>query len=167
MTPPSHLLSGWCIANLADFTSRERFICMIIAIIPDLDGLGLIISQEAYLNYHHMVGHNLIFGLLISVLLCLLSEKKLKVFVLYISMFHVHLFMDYLGSGTEWTIVYFWPISNWYLYNSYGWELNSWQNSIITLFLIGFTLLIVAFKRRTPIEFIFPKLEKRIFDNIQ
>ena len=35
----THILSGWCVGNLAPLSPRERLICMTAASIADLDGL--------------------------------------------------------------------------------------------------------------------------------
>lgn len=36
----THIVSGWCAANLLDLTPRERALAMVAASAADLDGLG-------------------------------------------------------------------------------------------------------------------------------
>ena len=33
---------------------------------PDLDGLGMLVSAEAYERYHHVVGHNVFAGIALT-----------------------------------------------------------------------------------------------------
>ena len=91
---PTHILSGWCVANLLPLGPRERAVCVVAAAIPDLDGLGLLAVPFAgshfYERYHHVLGHNLTF----AVIACLA----------YFALFHLHLLMDYYGSGPGWGI---------------------------------------------------------------
>lgn len=66
--------------------------------------------------YHHLLGHNLFFGLFVTVIAFLLSSRKWITAVLTILSFHVHLAMDLAGSrggdGFQWPIVYLWPFSD-------------------------------------------------------
>ena len=42
MSPVTHFLFGWMVANTTDFSRRERAIVAIAGVIPDVDGLGVI-----------------------------------------------------------------------------------------------------------------------------
>jgi hypothetical protein len=45
MNPVEHFLIGWCIANTArDLTTRERLIITAAAVVPDVDGLGMLVE---------------------------------------------------------------------------------------------------------------------------
>ena len=61
---PTHILSGWCVANLLPLGPRERVFCMVAAAIPDLDGAGYIAGAHFYERYHHVLGHNLTFAVI-------------------------------------------------------------------------------------------------------
>jgi hypothetical protein len=152
-------MAGWCLGNLFRLTARERLFCMIISLAPDLDGLGLLFGKFVYLRYHHVLCHNLAFGILSSLLLSLLSSQRLKSFFLYLGLFHLHLLMDYLGSGPGWPVVYFYPFSNWRWVNEKGWAFNGWQNIIMNLFLVWVFIQIWQ-KGRTPFELVWPSLDK-------
>src|SRR5687768_12632812 len=95
----THILSGWCVGNLLPLTARERLFCMIAAAAQDVDGLGILISEEVYLDYHHTFGHCAAFGVLLSVGLTVFSTHRRLAFVTYLALFHLHLALDYLGSG--------------------------------------------------------------------
>jgi|ERR1051326_6356312 hypothetical protein len=98
----THVMSGWCFGNLLNLTPRERLFCMLAASLPDLDGLGILTGQEAYWEYHHVVGHNLPAALLVAGILTFFSTNRRKVFWVYLGLFHLHLVLDYFGSGPGW-----------------------------------------------------------------
>jgi hypothetical protein len=157
----AHVMSGWIAANYFKLNARERFLCMVAAGIPDVDGLGILISQECYFDYHHILGHNLLFGAIIALLLTILSKHRLKAFLLYLALFHLHLAMDLVGSGECWTVAYFKPFSNYELYCRYNWALFSWQNMTVNFLFLFWTLALIITKKRTPLEYITPALDKK------
>ena len=134
----THIMAGWCTANLLpNLCKRQRLFAMIAAVVPDLDGLSIIAGQDAYWNWHLRAGHNLLFCIISCLVLAVFSPTRIKSFVLYAAQFHLHLFMDIVGSGPGWGIYYFWPFSSRCFDNSeLSWEFYSWQNITIaaTLF---------------------------------
>jgi hypothetical protein len=168
MQIPTHILSGWCAANLFPLTPRQRLLAMIAATIPDLDGLSLLGGQEAYWHYHHRVCHNLAFAILTSLALAAFSRVKTKksfaqLAALYLTLFHLHLNMDVFGSGPGWGIHYLWPFSNWMFDNThYSWPFQSWQNLTIFLLLFAWTILIALRRHHTPLELLAPDLNRRL-----
>jgi len=160
----THILSGWCLGNLARLNSRERFFCMLAAGAADLDGLSRLAGQETYWDYHHVLGHNVFFGLLIAIILACFSASKGKTLLIYTVLFHLHLTMDYFGSGPDWAILYFWPFSKISLEFKNAWEFYSWQNISAAYFLVAWTLIILVRRERTPLEYIMPNLDRKIVD---
>ena len=159
----THALSGWCIANVLPLTPRQRLAAMIAASAADLDGLGILFGQEAYWKYHHTLGHNLLFGLVLSLGLTLVTGRKLRVFALFLALFHLHLLMDFFGSGPGWPIAYLWPFSAHQWNNSrWSWAFYSWQNLSTAGMLVAWTLLIARKHRRTPFEAIMPNLDRQL-----
>jgi hypothetical protein len=150
-------MSGWCVANIFDLTPRERLFSMIAATAADVDGLGRIVSEEAYWRFHHILGHSLAFAMVISMLLAAFSTHRAKSFVIYLALAHLHLLMDFFGSGPGWGIAYFWPLSA----HPYAWEFFSWQNITTAGVLLAWTMVIAARKGRTPLELITPDLDQR------
>jgi hypothetical protein len=161
----THIMSGWCMGNLLPFSARERLFCMIAATAPDLDGLGIVVSEHWYTQFHHIVGHNLLFGVVASAGLAALSTRKALGFVTYLALFHLHLFMDYWGSGRDWGICYFWPFQSgpgsWWM-NPHGWAFYSWQNITTAFVMLLWTVAIGYVCRRTPLESIMPNLDRRL-----
>jgi hypothetical protein len=135
---------------------------MIAASVPDLDGLGILFGQEAYWNYHHKLGHNLLAGLLISAVLAGFSRNRLKPFVVYLALFHLHLVLDYFGSGPGWEIYYLWPFSNWSMENPNAWPFYSWQNISIGFAFLAWVLVIAIRAGRMPLEWIMPSLDRQL-----
>lgn len=175
MTPGAHLLSGWILAESVVSTQRERRLITIIGIIPDLDGMGIVVDlimknrTEFFAIYHHLLGHNLLFGLVVSALATLLvSTRKLRFFVSAVCVFHLHLFCDLVGSkgpdGYLWPIHYFYPFApNVELSWSGQWLLNGWQNLLILAVLMGWALYFAIIRRRSFIETISLRLDREIF----
>lgn len=158
----THILLGWNVGNIFKINPRERFFCMLAASLQDLDGLGIIISQKLYWDYHHILAHGIFFSVFLSLILAFFSEQKLKTFFIYFALAHMHIAMDILGSGELWGISYFWPISGYSYQSPVYWPLFSWQNIVFGYFLVFTSLLIVYFRKRTPLEYIMPKLDKKI-----
>ena len=158
----THVLSGWCVANLFDLAPRERALAMVAATAADLDGLGLFVSLEAYGEYHHVLAHNFLFGGLLSALLAALSPHRAKSFLLYFALFHLHLVMDLFGSGRGWGICYLWPFRDIEFRTRLAWSFVSWQNFLAVSVFLSWTIAIVLRKGRTPLEAVWPWLDKQI-----
>lgn len=161
----THVMSGWCIANLLPLTAAQRLGCMIAASVCDLDGLSLIGGWDAYSRYHHVLGHNLAFGLLACAVLTACTARLRAaplVFVLYLGLFHLHLLMDYFGSGFGWGIAYFSPMASREYKTTHGWEFYSWQNISLAMLLLLWTLVLAVRVGRTPLEAIMPGLDRKL-----
>jgi hypothetical protein len=165
---PTHILSGWAVGNLLPpLGPRERLLCMIAATAPDVDGLGILFGERAYWNYHHILGHNLLFTSVMAAVLAAVSScgKRVLGFIAYAALGHLHLVMDYFGSGPGWHICYWWPFrrehgSCWM--NPNAWPFDGWQNQVAGLAMIGVTVLIGAIARRTPLELLMPSLDRKL-----
>lgn len=167
---PTHILSGWCLANLfPTLGPRERLFCMIAAAVQDLDGLGIIgdfllrhDEPTWYWALHHKLGHGIVACILVTAILTFFSKSPRWIACLaYVSAFHLHLVMDYFGSGPNWDIYYFWPVSErgWIADNA--WPLFSWQNIVAAALLLTWTIWIVRVKKRTPLEALVSSLDRR------
>jgi len=155
----THLLCGWCIGNGFEFSPRERLLCMAVSVAPDIDGLGIFYSEQAYFDWHHVIAHNLPFALLLSATCAAVSPHRVKAFWVYLLLMHLHLLMDFLGSGPGWGIFYFWPFSRWVANNPYAWPFYSWQNLCFASIFLLWVLAIAIYDGRTPLEAIMPSLD--------
>ena len=158
----THIMSGWCAASLFNLSARERLLCMVAATVPDVDGLGVLLGQEVYWEYHHKLGHNVFLGVLLAVVLACLSSRRLVAAGIYLMLFHLHLSMDYVGSGIGWRIYYLWPASKWGLINSRTWDFYSWQNITAAVAFLAWVIGIAMTQRRTPLEAIMPSLDRQL-----
>jgi len=55
MSPVTHFLIGWSVANSRNLTIKERAFVTIAGIAPDIDGAGLILDW-GFLKGHHFNG---------------------------------------------------------------------------------------------------------------
>ena len=87
MSPLTHLLLSWPLANIPkNTTRRQRVLVTVAGIIPDLDGLGYVPDQltrqltetptDFFHQAHHVYGHNLGFALLVTAACALLAGKE-------------------------------------------------------------------------------------------
>ncbi len=158
----THLMTSWCLANLGCDKPRDRFLCTLVGVLPDLDGAGILISQEAYWDYHHILCHNLLFGFVVSCLAGSTSAHRMRLSLCCLLAFHAHLAMDLLGSGEGWQISYLWPFLKTAVEFPWAWSLYSWQNFMCGVLALAATLFIALRKGRTFMEYPMPFLDGRI-----
>jgi hypothetical protein len=177
MTPPQHLIISWVVANSATLDRRSRLAITLAGILPDIDGLGYFVDRanlrfdvysHYYVEYHHVIGHNVFAGVLIAGLMAYCCQHKRVVFLLSLLTFHLHLLADLAGSmggdGYQWPIYYLYPlIPDFTLTWSGQWELSSWRNSAIGSSFFVVALIIARYKRVTFFELFSAKLEEKVF----
>jgi inner membrane protein len=133
--PPTHLVASWLVGHRLP-VRRDRVLVAWAGMAPDLDGLMLLAGVEMYGRWHHVLTHGLVFAVLTSAGCALFASARWRVALLAFVAFHLHVVCDLLGSGVEWTISYFYPLSDWQLATPYGWPLDSWQNYAVTAVLL-------------------------------
>jgi hypothetical protein len=124
MSPITHFLSGWLLAQSGSLERRDRAFVTLAAVVPDVDGFGLpveILTRTSahpltwWSDYHHVLGHNLGFALLVMGLAAGVARRKALTGVLVFCAFHFHLFCDLIGArgpdGHQWPIPYLFPFS--------------------------------------------------------
>ena len=173
MNPVSHLLTSWVVANTADLTARDRALVTLAGVVPDIDGLGVIaeiLTEHTtfpllwYSKYHHVLCHNLGFGLLLAVMVILFGVRRWMTAFLVLVVFHLHLLGDLVGSrgpdDYQWPIPYLFPFSDrWQLIWTGQWELNAWPNVLITILLLAATIYIAWKKGSSPLEMVSKKAD--------
>ena len=174
MNPVTHLLVGWTVANATTLTPRERALVTVAGIIPDVDGFGMVTDLltrnsehplELWGKFHHVLAHNLGFGLGVGVAAFALSRRRWVTASLALLSFHLHLAGDLLGArgpdGDQWPIPYLSPYSqDWQLTWTGQWALNAWPNFVITgaLLLLAFYL---AWRRAfSPLELVSSRADR-------
>jgi len=170
MSPITHFLSGWVLANCAKLNRRDRAIVTVACIIPDVDGLGIVpelLTRNStrpilwFTLYHHSL-HNLAFALVVAALAFAIATRKWTTGLLSLASFHLHLFEDVLGSrgpdGHQWPIPYLVPFSpDLQLTWSGQWGLNAWPNIILTFLLLMVTFWLAWRRGFSPLEMISSK----------
>jgi inner membrane protein len=163
MSPITHFLTGWAVANTAKLGKRERLLVTLAGVAPDIDGMGVLWdlvsrsgSFEFYQRYHHVFGHNIFFGLLVAACGLLLGVRKRLVAALMFVSFHLHLLGDIVGARGQgndfWAVPYFWPLSTRDYYWSGQWPLNGWQNFVITGALLALMFYWAGKRGYSPLE---------------
>ncbi len=182
MSPVTHFLTGWILANVTPLNRREKAAVVCAAVVPDLDGLGAIpeiLTRNSahplrwFSDYHHSL-HSLAFAVVVMFAALLfvwpkhsadMPQNQAKIprpwttALLAFLSFHLHLLCDLAGSrgpdGYTWPIPYLMPFSNALQLSWQGqWPLNGWQNIVITAILLLATLLLAWKKGTSPFEFI-------------
>lgn len=173
---------GWAVANSApSLNKRERAIVTCSSVVPDIDGLGIIVEKLTqhsshplywWSNYHHVLGHNLGLALVVAVLAAIFAKQKIKVTLLAFFSFHLHLLADLAGArgpdGEQWPIPYLLPFSNqWQLTWSGQWALNAWPNIVITVALIVLALLLARRRGFSPLEMFSAKADAALVNTLR
>lgn len=162
MSPVTHFLIGWSVGSLGRLSRKERILVAIAGVAPDSDGIGLLFDLASrdslhglWSRYHHVLAHNITFGLLLSALACCLATRRSATALLAFASFHLHLLGDLVGSRAPddiWNIPYLLPFSGREFCWSGQWPLNSWQNALITLAFIAFGLYQGWYGGVSPVE---------------
>lgn len=180
VSPITHFFMGWAVANsVPSLGKRDRAIVTLASVVPDLDGLGIIVEKLTqnsahplywWSNYHHVLGHNLGFALVVTVIAAIFARQKFKTVPLAFFSFHLHLLADLVGArgpdGEQWPIPYLLPFSNNLQLTWAGqWALNAWPNIVITALLIFLALILARRRGFSPLE-IFSTRADAVFVNV-
>jgi hypothetical protein len=177
MAPGTHALIGWWTANVLPLSRRDRLFVFLGGVLPDLDGVGLFLSQDSYFAYHHVLCHYLPAGLLWTGLVAAAARDRLRCAALTILNWHLHLACDYFGSrgpwdSPPWVLPYLYPLVGsrargevvgpaWY-WNPWQWPLNAWPNLLVTLAGLAGWVYIAVRLDRTWFEFVWPRFDREI-----
>jgi Predicted membrane-bound metal-dependent hydrolase (DUF457). len=161
-----HFFIGWCIANGSpSLSDRERTIVTIAAVIPDVDGLGLLVEIPTrntthpilwWTEYHHVLAHNIGFAIVVAIATFVLAKRRIRTTLLAVLSFHSHILGDLIGArgpdGYQWPIPYFLPFSSTLQLAWNGqWALNAWQNFVITGLALAITLVLAWRRGYSPV----------------
>ena len=172
MSPVTHFLSGWVLANCARLDRKDRALVTLACVIPDIDGLVIVpelLTRNSthpllwFTLYHHSL-HNLAFGLVVAALAFAIATRRWTTGLLALLSFHLHLFEDVLGSrgpdGYQWPIPYLAPFSSALQLTWHGqWGLNAWPNIALTFILLMITFWLAWRRGFSPLEMISAKAD--------
>lgn len=165
MSPVTHFLTGWMLANSTVLSRRDRALVTLSVVVPDVDGLGIVAELFTrnsshpllwFSRYHHSL-HDLAFAFVVAILAFFLAEDRWKTSAICFLGFHLHLLEDLLGSrgpdGDSWPIPYLRPFSSALNLTWHGqWNLNAWPNFVITFALLGMTFYLAWERGYSPLE---------------
>lgn len=168
MSPITHLLISWGVANAVTLNKRERAIVTAAGVIPDVDGLGIVVEVltrnserplDWWSRYHHVLAHNLGFVLFLVIATILLSKRSYATTLLALLSFHLHLLGDLVGArgpdGYQWPIPYLLPFSDsWQLVWEGQWALNAWPNFLVTGVALWLTFYLAWRRGFSPLELV-------------
>ena len=141
----THVGLSWIVASVGRASRRDRWLVTLAGVLPDLDGAGIVWSQDAYVAAHRAVGHGLLFGLLLMALALRWADARWTTMALTALSFHLHVVLDVVGTGGL-PIRYFWPVSDWGWSYRDHWVLASWPNALVmAATLLG--VILVAWRR--------------------
>jgi len=181
MNPITHFLISWNISALSVAEKRDRILITLGGMLPDIDGLGIIgdivfpTSHQWYYyhEYHHKVTHNITAAIIGMLATLLLAKRRLFTAFLFLMVFHLHLLCDLIGArgpreSDIWSIPYFIPFNSalnlsW----KYQWELNGWQNFVITIVMFGMVFILAWKKGFSPLEIFSAKADKLFVQTIR
>jgi hypothetical protein len=132
VNPIVHGEFGWLVA-IPLRERRDRILVTVAGVAPDLDGLTILASQDAYARWHHLLTHGAIAAAVTAVLVGAAAKQRMLAALLALAAFHLHLICDLAGSGPGWPIYYLGPFVETGVSWSGSWELVSWQNTVIGL----------------------------------
>jgi hypothetical protein len=181
MSPATHFLIGWLAANVGDLDRRERAMVTIAGVIPDADGLGIVaevLTRNSahplnwWSEYHHLLGHNLGFCLVMTTLGFLLARQRWKTAALVFVSFHLHLICDVIGARgpdlNHWPIPYLLPFSNAWQWAWRGqWALNGWQNFVITSAALVMTFFLAWKRGYSPLEMFSSRADRAFVETLR
>jgi hypothetical protein len=181
VSPVTHLLAGWIVANSANLNRRERAVVTIAGVIPDADGFGLVAEIATrnsahplmwWSEYHHVLGHNIGFGLLVTAAgYAFATRRRLTASLVFVS-FHLHLLGDLVGArgpdGEQWPIPYLSPFSvAWQWTWSGQWALNGWPNLVITAMALSATLHLAWKRGYSPLELVSSRADRTFVETLR
>lgn len=177
MSPITHFLVSWCSAEALLGKQRERALVVMAGLVPDIDGLGLLIDligpllgfahTDFFQSLHRHWTHSLCAALLFATLASRLSTRqRIRVFLLALLVTHLHLLCDLAGARGSlpddlWGIDYWspWLPGLEYVW-SHQWPLIGWQNFAITSTLLLVTLWRARTSGYSPLGLISPSSDK-------
>jgi len=175
MSPVTHFLTGWVLANAADLSRRDRAVVTLAAVVPDVDGLGIvaeILTRHSrhpliwFSQYHHAL-HTLLFALFVSVCAFCISKRRWVSASLAFVAFHLHLLEDLVGSrgpdGFNWPIPYLFPFSDRWIWTWGGqWALDAWPNIALTIVLLCVTVWLAVKRGFSPVDLFSPAADRPV-----
>ena len=183
MSPITHFLNSWALADATLLSHRDRSLITWSGILPDLDGVGVLMdllnrvlgNPEVfwYARFHHFLLHGLPGVLLLAFATGFLAVRRVQVFLWSFAIVHLHLLCDLIGSrgpypSDIWPIYYLSPFSKELTLHWQGqWRLNAWPNVVLTVLLIAYGLYRIVSCGRSPVSMFSIKLDVAVTETLR
>jgi hypothetical protein len=185
VSPVTHFLGSWLIACAATDNPRDRKLVTLAGVLPDVDGLGLIVDVAQslisgkectfhyYQKYHHILAHGWPGAVVICAILACFARNRVRVALLCLALFHLHFICDLIGSrgptpGDLWPICYNEPLFRRpIIFWKYQWRLDGWQNRVITVTLFAAELWSCARRNFSCVEFFSARADRTFVSTIR
>ena len=183
MSPITHFLVSWCVADELRLPARERAIVAVAGVAADLDGLPVVVDLANrllgrpetfyYGTLHHWLGHGLPAAVVVAVVAALLSSRRVLAAGMSLLVFHLHLLCDLVGARGPapedvWPIYYLAPLS-WEpeLAWSGQWALNAWPNIALTLLLLALVFARAVERGYSPLGLVSGRADRAFVDTLR
>jgi hypothetical protein len=183
MSPITHLLVSWTLADNGADVPRDRSRITWAGVLPDLDGLGAVadVGQTLlggsgswhYADWHHRLLHGLPGAIVLPATLAIGATRPLRVFALGFVAVHLHLLCDLVGSrgpaeSDLWPIWYLAPFSDVPELVWQGqWPLNAWPNVLFTLILLAYALWAAVIRGYSVVGVVSSKADARVVSTLR
>src|SRR5205085_1192787 len=181
MSPETHLFASWIIGAKTTRNLRDCRLVALAGILPDADGLGLIVDMvtnlrggwqsNLYAQYHHYLFHGVFGAVVIAGTLACFARDRWRVAGLALLTFHLHLLCDLVGSRGPspqdlWSIFYLGPFTHRHEWVWTGqWRLDGWQNRYLSVALLLCSLWMAA-KRGDSFVGVFNRRVDAVFSGV-
>ena len=142
----THVGLSWIIAMSVPLSTRDRWIVVLAGTLLDLDGAGIVWSEDAYAAAHRALGHGVLFLALVVVYALVRADAPWRTAGLAAVSVHAHLLLDAVGTGGL-PIRYVWPLDDRGWSYAGRWVLASWQN-VAVMAAVALGVLLTAWRRR-------------------
>lgn len=175
----THLLIGWTVAEHTTKSPRDRALVTWASVIPDLDGLGLLVDWTAralggntgfYEQFHRVALHGLPGAMVCTLLFAWFARDKINTALWVLVSYHLHLIGDVLGSrgsgpADYWPIHYLSPLSDKVTILWTGqWPLTGWQNTSITIVLMLYAIALAIRHGYSPVALFSARADARFVE---
>jgi len=183
MSPITHLLLSWSVADEAGLSGRDRALVAVAGVVADLDGLPVVVDLANrvlgrpesfyYGQLHHYLLHGLPAAAAVTAAVALLATRRRRTALLALLVFHLHLLCDLVGARGPapddfWPVYYLAPLS-WTpeLVWSGQWALNAWPNILLTVGLIGLILARGVQRGETPVSLFSARADRAVVEALR
>ncbi len=180
MSPVTHGLLSWLLANAPGIDRRGRIAITLAGLAPDLDGFGYPFEAltrdsahpiEWFHRFHHHLTHNLLACVAIAGCAWMFGGRTWRVAALALAAALGHLACDLIGArgpdGNQWPIPFLQPFSDLGWSWSGQWGLSSWQNAAITIAALLAAAALAVRRGISPVELVSPRADACVVEALR